>query len=94
MDTYKTLLVILCTVLTATAAVPAETNQAQDKSFVVPKGQAQLFLDDELVASSKNVTRVWHKLHKHPANPLMVKSVPEKQLFLFGTVLQRGLNYG
>lgn len=59
-----------------------------DKVFVAPKGQAQVFLDDELIASKENISRVWHKLRKHPNNPLIQKSGLEHCTFLFGTVLR------
>lgn len=42
--------------------------------FSVPKNQAQLFLDDQLIDTTHNVTRLWHPLRKHPKNPLMLKS--------------------
>jgi len=56
--------------------------------FTIPKGQSQLFLDDQLIAEKNNVTRVWHQLRKHPSNPLMLKSGSEEAIYLFGTVLR------
>lgn len=55
--------------------------------YKVPIDQAQLFLDDDLIQEADNVTRVWHRLEKHPANPLILRSEPEENLFLFGTVI-------
>jgi hypothetical protein len=54
----------------------------------IPEGQAQLFLDDESLAETHGVTRVWHPLRKHPRNPLILKSGPEDILFIFGTVVR------
>ncbi len=54
----------------------------------VDAGVSQLFLDDDLVAESTNVTRRWHRLRKHPANPVMQKSGPETATYLFGTVIR------
>ena len=62
--------------------------QLKISPFSVPKGQSQLFLDDQLVAEKRNVTRMWHCLSKNPSNPLMLKSGPEDGLYLFGTVLR------
>ena len=56
--------------------------------LTVPKGQSQLFLDDQLIAGKHNVTRTWRRLSKHPANPLMLKSGTEEAIYLFGTVLR------
>jgi len=84
----RVLLTVFWLVLMGAACVSAETKQRTDKPFVVFKGQAQLFLDDELVASKENVVRVWHKLRKHPNNPLIQKSGLEDYTFLFGNVLR------
>jgi len=56
-------------------------------AFSVPKGQSQLFLDDQWIFEKNNVTRVWHRFQKHPSNPLILKSKLEEALYLFGTVL-------
>ena len=56
--------------------------------FSINAGQAQIFVDDELVEKSTNITRRWHRLKKHPANPLIVRSGPEAVVFLFGTVMR------
>lgn len=72
----------------AFTAVSAQDNSTSMNAFTMPKGQAQLFLDDQLISEKHNVTRVWHHLRKHPANPLILKSGPEEALFLFGTVLR------
>jgi len=64
------------------------TGYGGDKAMTIRKAQPQLFLDDQLISRTDNVTRVWHRLCKHPANPLITRSGPEKQLYLFGTVLR------
>jgi hypothetical protein len=46
-----------------------------------------LFLDDDTLAEQCGITRTWHPLRKHAANPLFARSGAEEQLFLFGTVL-------
>jgi len=56
--------------------------------MAVPKGESQLFLDDEPITCRENVTRTWHGLRKHPDNPLLTRSGPEENLYLFGTVLR------
>jgi len=56
--------------------------------FGVERNQAQLFLDDFLIAEQRNVTGAWHTLAKHPANPLILASGPERALYLFGSVLK------
>ena len=53
---------------------------------MIVRGVPQLFLDDELVAHKQNVSRTWHGLRKHPANPLLTRSDPEERMYLFGTV--------
>jgi len=58
------------------------------ETFQIPSGQSQLFLDDERIADKQNVTRRWHRLHKHPMNPLFTRSGIEQQIYLFGTVLR------
>ena len=54
----------------------------------IARNQPQLFLDDLLVAKKDNIRRIWHKLRKHPANPLFGPSGDERALYLFGTVLR------
>ncbi len=54
----------------------------------VPIGESQLFLDDCLIHSKEKVTRIWHRLQKHPANPIMLRSDREENIFLFGTVIR------
>jgi hypothetical protein len=61
---------------------------AQTAPRHILQGQPQLFLDDELVAERRDVSRCWHPLRKHPANPLFTRSGSETQAFLFGTVLR------
>ena len=56
-------------------------------AVTVPRGQAQLFLDERLVAETQNVVGRWHQFRKHPSNPLILASGPEETAFLFGTVL-------
>ncbi len=68
--------------------ITAVSAQEKMNEFIVPKGQAQLFLDDQLIAEKHNVTRVWHHLRKHPSNPLMLKSGTEEAIYLFGSVLR------
>ncbi|MEW6753572.1 MAG: hypothetical protein AB1505_21690 [Candidatus Latescibacterota bacterium] len=52
----------------------------------IPPGQVQLFLDDALLAETRDLARRWHPLRKHPANPLLARSGAETQIYLFGTV--------
>jgi len=47
-----------------------------------------LFLDNVGLKELRDVTRTWHPLRKHPANPLFSRSGAETQLFLFGSVLR------
>ena len=49
----------------------------------------QLFLDDYLIASSQNVTRVIHPATKHPDNPVLAPTEPweGKVAILYGSVL-------
>ena len=57
------------------------------EAIAVEKAQAQLFLDDTLVESTRDLRKTWHPLKKHPASPLIRRSEPEAVVFLFGTVL-------
>ncbi len=63
------------------------TTAVERTPRAVERGQAQLFLDDERIAERNNVTRRWHRLRKHPANPLFSRSAEEVQVYLSGTVL-------
>ena len=88
---------ILCTGL---AALPATVAAADAGEHAVTKtkwahpaptiarDQPQLFLDDQLLAKKRNVRRVWHRLRKHPANPLFGATGEETAIYLFGTVLR------
>lgn len=88
MSAFRVLLVVFWVALIAAIDVRAETKPESRDAFVVVKGQAQLFLDDELVASKENIKRVWHKFKKHPKNPLIQKSGIEDNTYLFGNVLR------
>lgn len=56
--------------------------------IAIRKGQSQLFLDDEVTADKRNLTATWHVLAKHPGNPFIRASGPEKAIFVFGSVLK------
>ena len=64
------------------------TTTVERTPLAVERGQSQLFLDDEWIAERNNVTRRWHRLRKHPANPLFTRSGGEAQVYLSGTVLR------
>ena len=64
------------------------TTAVERTPLAVERGQAELFLDDERIAERNNVTRRWHRLRKHPANPLFSRSGEEAQVYLSGTVLR------
>ena len=72
---FKVLSIVFLLILAGMIFMPAKTKAEHCGAFVVPKGQTQAFLDDELIASKENVVRVWHKLNKHPNNPLIEKSI-------------------
>lgn len=75
-------------VVVAINSFSAQEGKMKTKAFNIRPDQSQLFLDDELVANTANVRRVWHQLKKHPANPLILKSGNEKGFYLFGSVLR------
>ena len=55
----------------------------------------QLFLDDYLIASMKNVTRTVEQAQKHPKNPLIwpSESWEEKLATIYGSVIRDGEKY-
>ena len=61
---------------------------ASDKPFHVPKAGPQLFLDDVLIAENNNAARTWHKLEKHPQNPLLELAPWEALHLIFGSVIR------
>lgn len=68
----------LCAVLMVTvlAAGAERTRAGVIKSPEQMTGPWQLFIDDHLVASRKNVVRRYHAFKKHPGNPLIVVDKP------------------
>lgn len=69
--------VALC--LSATLFSVAQTGRAETalvRSAEQMVGPWQLFIDDHLVASRKNVVRRYHQFEKHPGNPLIVVDKP------------------
>ena len=74
----STVLLCLVQLLQAATAEPIEISH-----------HPQLFLDDHLVAASTNLARQINRPVKHPANPLIVQTLPwEKRLIsTYGTVL-------
>lgn len=71
----------------ASAAKAGDIN----KSLSDLTGPWQLFVDDHLIAESEHVTRKYHPLEKHPANPIMVPDRPWEgtNIYVYGTVLPR-----
>ena len=60
----------------------AYNNQRVDK----PIGSCrQLFIDDDVIAAVKNVTRRQHTPRKHPANPLVERDTPWEHTPFFRT---------
>ena len=62
---------------------------------IVLDGRKQLFLDDYLIQSSRNVTRQIHPARKHPANPVLRPSEPWEGdvTIVYGSVLHEGNKY-
>lgn len=54
-------------------------------------GPWQLFVDDALIARRENVQRVYHPFEKHPANPVLQRTLPceGEMIKHYGTVLPR-----
>lgn len=57
-------------------AFTARIRAAQPRITEKAVGPWQLFIDDYLIASRKNVTRRYHPFVKHPGNPLLVVDKP------------------
>ena len=66
---------------------PPEHAAHHTGADTMSESTSHLFLDDHTLAEQRGVTRTWHPLRKHPANPLFARSGAETQLYLFGTVL-------
>ena len=69
----------LLSIVEATAALMSATNQPWQL----------LAVDDELIATrSDNLLRQYHKMKKHPANPVMTAELPytEPNIYLYGSV--------
>jgi hypothetical protein len=47
----------------------------------------QLFLDDVVLATSRNIDRRIHTAEKHPENPLITSSEGDGQPVLFGSII-------
>jgi len=68
---------VIGALLTAVLAVSASrVPAAVIKSPEQMVGPWQLFIDDHLIASKKNVVRRYHAFEKHPGNPLIVVDRP------------------
>ncbi len=79
-------IMILFVLATAGAcfAAAGETARITDQMT----GSWQLFIDDYLIASKKNVVRRYHQFRKHPGNPLIIVDRPwEKWVVSVCTVL-------
>lgn len=82
-------LLILCDAAVLFAATEATSrNKISYAAVRIPKGQSQLFLDDELIADQDNVSCVWHQFKKNPANPLIERTKPEGSIVLYGSVIR------
>lgn len=88
MPTLKYILMILSICLLTNAKAYPQINNRNPNEIIIREGQAQLFLDDELIAEKQNINKVWHRLQKHPSNPLIISSEPEKFGLIYGTVLR------
>ena len=74
----------------ATSVFAAETDEP-----VVLDGTKQLFLDDGIIESSKNVRRIIHPVAKHPDNPIVKPDSPweDSRCLIYGSVLKENDRY-
>jgi len=79
----------------ADAAVPVSTLGLSDDAPLALGAKRELFLDEVLIASSRNVTRRIHPAEKHFQNPLLRATEPWEGgvPILFGSVLRDGEKY-
>jgi hypothetical protein len=61
----------------------------QTAPLTLRAGCKQLFLDDHLIATARNVRRTMHEARKDPQNPLLLPDKPweSQELLLFGSVI-------